>query len=116
MSALLKMHMALEDDQLGKRVHAAAILRAQQVNTRTDAQGDFARLILSNVQRRYPEFIIRVASDSKVQDAIALAPDNASIYATNVTDDQIKTLVASELTQAAPKYVAPEQPDPEAGE
>ena len=112
MSNLLKMSLALEDDQLNKRVHAAAILRAQQVKTRTDAQGAFANLILSNVQRTWDDFIIRVASDDNVQDAIALSPDNSAIYATNVTDDQIKSLVASELTQVATKYA----PQTEAGE
>jgi hypothetical protein len=115
MSNLLKMSLALEDDNLNKRVHAASILRAQQLKNRDDAQGDFARLILSNTSRRWEDFIIRVASDAEVQDAIALSPDNTGIYATNVTDKQIQDLVASELTHTA-RRITPRQPEPEAGE
>jgi hypothetical protein len=111
MSNLLKMSYALEDDHLNKRVHAAVILRAQQVQTHDNEQGDFAKLILSDPKRRWDDFIIRVASDNDVQDAIALAPDNSSIYATNVTDKQIQDLVASELTHAA-RRIMPQDEQP----
>lgn len=109
MSNLLKMSLALEDDILNKRVQAASILRAQQVQSKTDAEGAFAKLILSDATRRWQDFIIAVASDAAVQDDIALSPDNSGIYATNVTDDKIKSVVASALAQTA-KRITPVEP------
>ena len=60
----------------------------------------------SDLGRRWDDFIIRVAADSEVQDAISLAPDNSGIYATNVPDAKINSLVSSELAQAA-KRITP---------
>lgn len=115
MSNLLKMSYALEDDHLNKRVHAAVILRAQTLKTQDTEQGDFARLILDNPKRRWDDFVIRVAADPDVQEALALSPDNSGIYATNVTDVKINALVSSEMAQAA-KRVTPRQPEPEGGD
>jgi hypothetical protein len=109
MSNLLKMSLALENEYLQRRVHAAAILRAQQVQNRDDAQGTFARMILADVAKRWDVFMLAVTANNEIQEALTLAPDNSNVYATDVTDDQIRDIIASALAQNASKYA----PQPE---
>lgn len=104
MSNLLKMSLALEDSYLKRRVHAASIIRAQQVQNRQDAQGGFAQLILSDTTRVWPVFLQNVATNAEVLEAITLSPKNDQIFATDVTDKQIESIVASTLAQNAEKY------------
>lgn len=111
MSELLKMSLAMDDEQLKKRVEAAIIIRANTVANQNSAQGQFGRMIVSEPTsaRHYPDFMIRITTDPAVQEQLALAPDNSQVWSTNVTDKQIQDLVNSELARAAEKYA----PQPE---
>lgn len=116
MSELLKLSLALEDRQIKRRVFAALVMRVNTMKHRTDPQGMFARIVLAEPDSaRWDDFVFPVVSDSEVLAAIAMAPDNSQVYATNVTDEQIINIVNREVNQTHTNYL-PQPADPETGE
>ena len=106
MSELLKLSLALEDRQIKRRVFAALIMRANSMKHRTDPQGMFGRLVLAEPNsHQWDDFLFPVVSDSEVLAAIAMAPDNSQVYATNVTDEQIINIVNREVNQNHTNYL-----------
>lgn len=114
MSNLLKLSLALESDTLKKRVQAAVIQTAQQQKNADGGMGNFAQLVLSDMQRHWPDFILEVAASPEVQTQLAVSDNNQTVVATNVPDDDILFIVNSTFSVAARKYVP--QPNEADGE
>lgn len=111
MSNLMKNSLLQTNPHLNARVHAAVIqvAREQHSSANTSSSG-YANLILKDLNRSWPDFILNAAADTDIQTASVINEDNTAIVTTEVTDDMILTVVNGHWWTAAAKY-APQQPD-----
>lgn len=109
MSNLLKMHLATQSRHLKQRVQAALVNLAQQQKNADNHHGLFARIVLSDITKEWPEFILATSADPTIQEALVLGDDNAFVVTTLVKDEHIIEVVEATYWETADKY-AP-QPD-----
>lgn len=112
MSNLMKMSLLQTNEHLNKRVHAAVIQIAQQQRDSQGSSGAFANLVLSNLNRSWPEFILGSSADQHIQAASVINENNTAIITTEVNDDQIRNVINGTWANAANKYT----PQSEGGE
>lgn len=115
MSELLKMSLALENDQLQRRVQAAVIAQSQRMLNDKAERGIFARMVLADMRVEWDDFLVLVAADSDIQDAIAVSDDNSFIVASNVTDQAITDIINRTYMTISKKYAATQAPEEESG-
>lgn len=100
------MWLATEDTQLQRRARAALVQRANQLKHRDDETGLFGCLVLAKPNsHQWDAFLNPVITDPDVLEAIALAPDNSQVFVTNVTDEEIVTLIGREVNQTYQNYI-----------
>lgn len=110
MSNLLKNSLLQANPHLNRRVHAAVITVAQQQRNTDGPNGAFANLVLKDLDRAWPDFILHAAADQHVQAASVINEDSTAIVTTEVHDDTILAVVNGIWALAAAKY-APQQPE-----
>lgn len=106
MSNLLKMSLLQHNDHLNKRVHSAMIQVAQQQTHADNPQGAFAKLVLSDLNRTWPDFILNAAADEHIQAASVINEAATGIVTTNVNDEQILNVINNMWAAVAEKYVS----------
>lgn len=104
MSNLLKMNLALSNRTLKKRVQAALVNLAQQQKDATDQHGAFARIILTEITREWHDFILAVAANQDIQNALVLSDDRSFVVTTLVEDAQIVAVVEATYWETSKKY------------
>jgi hypothetical protein len=112
MSNLLKNSLLQNNPHLNARVHAGVITVAQQQSGAEGASGAFANLVLRDLNRSWPDFILHAAADVHIQAASVINEDSTAIVTTEVNDDQILNVVNGVWALAAQKYA----PQPAEGE
>lgn len=112
MSNLLKMGLAMDSPTLKARVQSAVIQVAHQQQITEGSTGAFANLVLADVTRKYPDFMLDVAANPSIQEALVLTDDHAGVVSTLVSDDDILYVVNGTF----PKVAAKITPQPEGEE
>jgi len=115
MSNLLKNSLLQNSPHLNRRVHAGVVTVAQQQRNTDGASGAYAALVLKDLNREWPDFILHAAADQNIQNASVINEDSTAIVTTEVEDEQILNVVNGVWNLAAQKY-APQPADPETGE
>lgn len=104
MNNLLKNSLLQTNPHLNARVHAAVVTVAQQQSDADGQTGAFAQLVLRDLNRNWPDFILNAAADQHIQAAAVIIEDATGIVTTNVNDEQILNVINGIWSAVANKY------------
>jgi len=104
MSNLLKNSLLQNNAHLNKRVHAGVIEVAQQQRESGGTSQALSELVLRDLNRSWPDFIMNAAADEHIQAASVINEDATAIVTTEVNDEQILNVINGVWAHAAQKY------------
>jgi len=102
----------MDSPALKARTESAVIQVAHQQQHTDGSVGAFARLILSDITqtaRRWPDFMLDIAANPSIQEALVLNDDHTGVVSTLVGDDDILYVVNGTFPKVAQKIM----PQPE---